>query len=151
MSFSEDLNFSPRKQHWVVPLSCKNLNVWAIILLQTDLQDSAMLSDYVTVATFVNFITSSTSATGLLGVLRSTTLGLLSFGVLQVWFDEEADLDSNAVVFSCRTARGETFSGTSEEQLLQSKSDDNNQEHTKRDQDSHKQVTYHPFMNDGIS
>lgn len=50
------------------------------------------------------------------------TLGLLSFGVLQVWFDDDADLDSNAVVLSCRTARGETFRGASEDPLLLSKS-----------------------------
>ena len=50
-----------------------------------------------------------TSDTGLLGDLRSTTLGLLSFGVLEAWFEEDTESESDVAVLSWRTALGETL------------------------------------------
>lgn len=59
-----------------------------------------------------------TSGTGLRGDLRSATLGLLSFDILLARLKEDAESASEVVDLSWRTARGETFRGTSEEPLL---------------------------------
>lgn len=64
---------------------------------------------------------SNTSGTGLLGDLRSVTLGLLSFDALLTWPNEEAELVSKGLGLSWRARRGETFWGTSEDPLLKSK------------------------------
>ena len=61
-----------------------------------------------------------TSTTGLLGDLRSVTLGLLSFDDLVAWLKEDAESMSRVVGLSLRTARGDTFWGTSEDPLLKS-------------------------------
>lgn len=50
-----------------------------------------------------------TSGTGLFGDWRSMTLGLVFLGVLLDLFEEDTVSDSNPVVLSLRTARGEIF------------------------------------------